>query len=115
MKIVEILSLKSLKNKYNPEFEEEWYSLTQENPLNPKERIFNDAVKVEMQRDPNGGYYITLISTKKEQGNASNALKTLTTLADKHNVRLSLVASAFDGSNNKTAHRLVQTIWFYLI
>lgn len=64
---------------------------TEEHPLNRAARVTPDGVSLEVSKFSRGVHISSLASLTKGAGHASKALRTLTGLADKHGVPLTLI------------------------
>ena len=85
-------------------FMQEFWDTTAENPFNPRERITNELVGIEVYPF-DGGIHLSFITSyeKKGRGSASKALGALEALADKHQVALNATVKAVPaaGAKNK--------------
>lgn len=80
-------------------FLDEFWATTQENWLNPRQRIVSGVAGVEVcpsVNDRSGTVHITdIVASKPGEGQGRAALTQIVTLADKHGVRLDLIAKTY--------------------
>lgn len=94
MKLFEVIKLRGNSNPNTKPFMEEFISLTTRSPLG-KGRLYGDVL-LDVSEFA-GEIHVSDISAigKKSEGSGTKALKFMTDLADKHNVRLSGEAKAY--------------------
>lgn len=92
-------------------FMDEYHSDSQEHPFAHTARILHGAV-VEASKDGNEVHIHDIRTTSPRSGAGTKALKHLTNLADKHNVKLNLFAKAYSNSPDhiNNTERLVK--WY---
>jgi len=67
------------------------HAKTEEHPLNRAARVTPDGVSLEASKFGSGVHLSSIASSVRGSGHASKALRTLTGLADKHGVPLTLI------------------------
>ena len=75
-------------------FIDEFFYKTQEHPFNSRARIYNGAV-IEIYPMGNNIHISDVMTTAPKSGAGTTAIKFLTALADKHTVKLELIAKAY--------------------
>lgn len=92
-------------------FMDEYHSDSQEHPFAHTARILHGAV-VEASKDGNEVHIHDIRTTSPRSGAGTKALKHLTNLADKHNVKLNLFAKAYSNNSDhiNNTERLVK--WY---
>lgn len=86
-------------------FIDELYSISEENPFNPKKRVIG-STSVEVSKHKTDEIHISDIQSY-ERGDGSKALQIICDLADKHGVTMSLFASSY---GNVPVEKLVE--WY---
>lgn len=92
MKLDEVLKLGGSKEKGDVKgFFKDFHTGTEPNPFNPRMSVWKDSIGMEAS-ELWGGVYLTAIMSfaKKNDGQASQALKWFCDLADKHKVTIYL-------------------------
>ena len=111
MKLNEVIKLRGSTNPNLESFMDDFYSSTKESPIGHG-RLYGPVLLDVSIFD--GEIHLSDINTvgDKGQGSGTQALKFLTNLADKHNVKLSGVAKGYSQSKEhiQTSERLLQ--WY---
>lgn len=114
MKIFEVTRLHLGQHKNDSaralinDFEEQ----TQENPLNPRQRIY-DNTKIELYVSGRNVRISDIQTMKPRSGAATQAIKFLQQLADKHGVKLELTAKAYVHDKTYITDTTDLVRWYY--
>jgi len=93
------------------EFYEEFLHETGPNPINPRERIFNNVAAIEIQQSQGALWIQSIRSFERGKQHGAEALKLVLELADLHGVQLKLTAKPFEtGQEGLDAATL--TLWY---
>lgn len=100
------------KPKNNTEqFLQDYYSNTEDHPFNSKVRVYNGAM-LEISPWDNEIHIGDITSTAPRSGAGTAGMKFLTSLADKHNVKLDLTAKAYSNDPERIGDTEQLARWY---
>jgi hypothetical protein len=99
MRISEVIKLGGNDNAKTKAFMDEFYSITQPNPFNDRERVLGQA-RIELSPFGREIHISDIVTMAPKTGAGTKAMQTIIGLANKHGVVLHLTAKAY--TNDKT-------------
>ena len=114
MKIYEVLRLRlgQHNNDAARAFINDFETQTQENPLNPRQRIYDNA-KIELYVSGRNVRISDIQTMKPRSGAATKAIKFLQQLANTHGVKLELTAKAYVSDRKYVTDTTDLVRWYY--
>jgi hypothetical protein len=111
--LTELIKLRGLnsKTKKIEQFLQDYYANTEDHPFNSKVRIYKGAM-LEISPWGNEIHIGDITSTAPRSGAGTAGIKFLTSLADKHNVKLDLTAKAYSNDSKRIGNTEKLARWY---